>query len=183
MLTFPKIQTPRLKLTQVQWTDIPKIVAYAGDERISATTMNIPFPYETKDAIFWIHAANKGFADQSQYTFAIRLQPTDEFIGGIGLKINQRFNRAGLGYWLAHPYWNRGYMTEAVQAILEFGFTTLELNKIYATHLAENPASGKVMLKNGMIKEGVLKDHFKKGKTYLSIVQYRLTRSEFEGKA
>ena len=101
-------------------------------------------------------------------------------MGGIGLRINKRFNRAELGFWLGEPFWNNGYITEAAGAALSFGFEKLGLNKIYATHLPKNPASGKVMQKNGMIREGTLVDHIKKGDQYLSVIQYRLTRAEYK---
>ena len=93
--------------------------------------------------------------------------------------LNQRFDRAALGYWLAEPFWNNGFVTEAVGRLLAFGFQELKLNKIYATHLLHNPASGRVMIKNGMVKEGELIDHMKKGDEYMSVAQYRLTRKEY----
>ncbi|RNL80543.1 N-acetyltransferase [Sinomicrobium pectinilyticum] len=56
----------------------------------------------------------------------------------------------------------------------------MKLNKIPATYLVENPASGKVMIKNGIIKEGELKKHTRKNGIYHSRIQYRLTRKEFK---
>lgn len=180
MLNFPKLETNQLILSRILYTDIPVIVEYAGNVKIAEMTLNIPHPYQEEDAIFWINMANNGFKDKTQFTFGIRLKSTDEFIGGIGLKINNRFDRAELAYWVAEPFWNNGYASEAVSGILKFGFETLELNKIYATHIAENPASGRVMIKNKMILEGELKDHTKKEGQYKSIFQYRLTRNEYK---
>lgn len=182
MKAFPEVKTERLILGQIRWTDIPTIVRYAGDREIASTTMNIPHPYQEKDAVFWINSANQGFQARTQYTFGIRLKATDAFIGGIGLRVHRRYNRAVLGYWIAKPFWNKGYATEAAAAMLYFGFATVGLNKIYATHLVENPASGKVMIKNGMIKEGELLEHYKKDDEYKSILQYRLTQTEFNEK-
>lgn len=177
---FPKITSTNLILDRITYLDIPRIVECAGNIKVSETTMNIPHPYGEKDAIFWINNANNGFDAMTEFTFGVRIKFSNEFIGGIGLKINKKFNRAVLGYWIAEPYWNMGYATEAVSAILKFGFEELYLNKIYATHLVENQASGKVMIKNGMIKEGELKDHTKKENIYRSLIQYRLTKEEFE---
>lgn len=182
MEKFPEIETSRLILGKLSFEDIPKIIEYAGNKKVAETTLNIPHPYKDNDAIFWINNANKGFENKTQFTFGIRTKNRDEFIGGIGLKINIRFQRANLGYWIAEPFWNKGYASEAVEAILKFGFTEINLNKIYATHLIENPASGRVMIKNGMIKEGELKDHTKKGDFFRSLIQYRLTKKEFENK-
>ena len=100
-------------------------------------------------------------------------------MGGIGLRINERFNRAEIGFWIGEPFWNQGYITEANQQVLKFGFEQVGLHKIYCTHLVDNLASGRVMIKNGMIKEGVLIDHIRKNDDYLSLVQYRLTKNEF----
>ena len=180
MTHFPIIESERLLLTKLQSTDIEKIIEYAGNIQIAENTLNIPHPYEKKDALFWINSANEGFKNKTQFSFAIRLRESNEFIGGIGLKINKRFDRAELGYWLGEPFWNEGYTTEAVKMLLDFGFNELALNKIFAFHAVENEASGKVMIKNGMIEEGLLKDHFKKGTEYKTAKQYRLTKSEFE---
>ena len=181
MENFPTLTTERLTLSRILAADIPTIVKYAGSEQIAATTLNLPHPYEEKDAIFWIQMANAGFVDKTQYTFAIRLNTTNEFMGGIGLRTNFKMGRGELGYWIGAPFWNLGFTTEAASAILKFGFETLELNKIYATHVIENPASGKVMIKNGMIKEGELVDHVKKGGLYKTLIQYRLTKKEYAG--
>jgi RimJ/RimL family protein N-acetyltransferase len=60
------------------------------------------------------------------------------------------------------PYWGRGYATEAALAVIAFGFEELGLNRIYAQHMASNPASGRVMQKAGMRHEGTLRQHVTK---------------------
>ena len=180
MKDFPQVETKRLVMNRWKWTDVPAITEYAGNDNVASKTVNIPHPYYEEDAVAWISATYRGYEDKTQYAFAIRTKSTGEFIGGIGLRVETRFDRAELGYWLAEPFWGNGYATEASSAVLRFGFEKLVLNKIYATHLTDNPASGKVMIKNGMIKEGELKEHTKREGIYRSIVQYRLTRSEYE---
>lgn len=159
--------------------DLPQMMKYANHPRISQMTLNIPHPYQEKDAISWLNMANQGFEDKNHFVFAICKQADDRFMGGIGLRLNTRFNHAELGFWLGEPFWNNGYVTEAAAEILKFGFEQLKLQKIFATHMVDNPASGKVMIKNGMIKEGKLVDHLKKGDQYLTVIQYRLTREEY----
>ncbi len=61
-------------------------------------------------------------------------------------------------------------MSEAAEVFIKFGFDVLKLNKITSTHFLINPVSGKVMIKNKMIKEAEVKDHFKKGDDYLDII-------------
>lgn len=177
-----QLESKRLILNSLSYKDIPKIIDYANNPKISDNVINIPFPYFEKDAIFWINLANQGRKSGEVYNFALRLKEDKnlDFIGGIGLMLEPKHNRAELGYWIAEPFWNKGLMSEAVEKILEFGFETLELNKIIANHFLANPASGKIMIKNKMIKEAEIKEHFKKGDSYLDIIQYRLTKEEYK---
>lgn len=87
--------------------------------------------------------------------------------------------QAKLGYWLGVPYWNRGYMTEAVQALVGYGFTELGLNKITASHFARNPASGRVMQKLGMTQEGLLRQDVRKNDDFEDLVLYGLLAEEW----
>ena len=170
------LQSKRLNLSIPTPADIPAIIEYAGHEKVAATTQNMPHPYAEKDAIFWLNMAKEGLETQTNYIFGIRLKEGNEFIGGIGIVVNQASNRGEMGYWIGVPFWNKGYATEATKLVLQFGFEQLKLNKIFAVHLIGNESSGKVMTKNGMIKEGELKEHYKKGEEYRSVLQYRLTK-------
>lgn len=179
--TFPVLQTNRLTLNQLLLSDTAKVVDLAGNEKIARMTLNIPHPYTEQDAEGWILASHDHFAAGTQYTFAIRKTESTELIGAIGLILTPKHQRAAAGYWMGEPFWNRGYTTEAVAAIIRFGFTELHLNKIDATHLLDNPASGKVMIKNGMVLEGELQEHYKKGEAYHSVKQYRILKREWGG--
>ena len=186
MKPFPSLNTNRLIIDQIKPSDIPAIVVYANNSNITDNTRTMPHPYLEKDAFDWMKKANEGFKIGDLFMFAIRIKETSAFIGGIGLTVDVDNNRAELGYWLAEPFWNKGYTTEAVQGLFKFGFNELNLNKITAVYLSSNEASGKVMIKNGMIKEGELKNHDVKkdhdvsdGK-YVSLFQYRMLKSEYE---
>ena len=174
------LETQRLVLSTPNNDDIPTIVKYAGDERIAKTTERMPHPYYEKDAQTWINMTQKGLENGTAHIFAIRLKAGLVFIGGIGLEVNHLCNHGELGYWVATPYWNQGYATEAARRVLQFGFEELALHKIFAQHMVCNPSSRKVMQKIGMIEEGRLKDHFRKGEEYHTLAQYRLTRDEYE---
>ncbi|MGI4742957.1 MAG: GNAT family N-acetyltransferase [Janthinobacterium lividum] len=176
---FPQLTTSRLLLRAFAPADIPRLLTLAGNYEVAQNTLNIPYPYTEADAWHWLHLTRQGYALQTGYAFALELRATGEFVGGIGLTLEPRFDRAEAGYWLGQPYWGRGLATEALAAVLRFGFLKLELNKIYATHIAGNPASGQVMLKNGMLKEGELVQHTKRDGQYHDLWQYRLTRQEY----
>lgn len=179
MNNFPTIQTERLILNQPLHTDVPDIVRYIDHPIIYQNTLNIPRPYFEKDAIIWLGKGLEGFKDGTIHRFAIRLKEDPTFIGAIGLIVDLRHNRAEVGYWIAEPFWNQGYMTEALAVMLRYGFTKVELQKIIATYIPTNVASSKVMEKCGMIKEGELKDHTRKDGVYQTVIQYRLTKDEY----
>ncbi len=180
MQPFPQIKTTRLLLTEPKAGDIPRIVQLAANPRVSDYTLNLPFPYAEKDAVYWLNLAQQGLKNGTHFIFAIRLKSENTFIGGIGLTLEPRFNRAEVGYWLGEPFWNQGYATEATKAIIGFGFHTLGLNKITSSYLAENPASGRVMQKCDMTREGELKEHICKGTTYHTLILYGLTKSDYQ---
>ncbi len=177
---FPSLQTARLLLRELAVRDLPRVAVLANDVEIAANTLNIPYPYSEEDALTWLSLARQGFWRSEAFTFAIELKQTQEFIGAISLHVDQRFDRAEAGYWLGRPYWNQGIITEALAGVLRFGFEELKLNKIFATHFAYNTASGRVMVKNGMLKEGELVQHIKRNGHYHDLWCYGLTRSEYE---
>jgi ribosomal-protein-alanine N-acetyltransferase len=172
---YPQLTTSHLLLRAFAEADIPRLITLAGDYEVARNTLNIP----EADARHWLHLTQQARAQNTAFPFALELHATGEFIGGIGLTLEPRFDRAEVGYWLGQPYWGRGLATEALAAVLRFGFEELQLNKMYATHHADNLASGRVMQKNGMRKEGELVQHSKRDGQYHDLWQYRLTSQEY----
>lgn len=181
MSNFPEINTDRLKLRQIRHSDISSLIKYCNNEKIADQIINIPYPYGESDAIYRMNFVMLGFKNKERYVFAITFKDIDELIGEIGLHLDKTNDSAQFGYWVAEPYWGKGIATEALSAILKFGFETLNLNKIYATHYPDNLSSGKVMLNNKMIKEAEMKEHYKINDTYRNVIQYRLTKTEYTG--
>ena len=90
-------------------------------------------------------------------TLAIVEKITNELCGTITIDIHKYISRAELGYWIAIPHRNKGYASEAVKTIIEYGFSRLHLKRIQAVHSINNPASGRVLEKAGMTYEGTLR--------------------------
>jgi ribosomal-protein-alanine N-acetyltransferase len=174
------IDTSRLQLRFFQMSDAPVVFRLVGDRDIAATTTNIPHPYKEGMAEEWISTHQTKYEEDELINFAITLASTKELIGAIGLMINRDFDRAELGYWVGKPYWGQGYCTEAARAVLHFSFTDLNLNRVYANHYLTNPASGKVMEKIGMKKEGIARQHIKKWGVFHDSVGYGILRSEYK---
>ena len=84
--------------------------------------------------------------------------------------INREYGSAEGGYSLNRSYWNRGIMTEALDEVLRYGFEQLRLNRIEAQYETDNPASGRVMEKAGMVREGVLRQRLKNKGRFVDVV-------------
>ena len=101
-------------------------------------------------------------------------------IGAIGVVVRPQHDKGELGYWIGEPYWGRGFATEAAGAIIRYGFETFDLNRLSAVHFARNPASGRVLQKNGMRHEGSLRQDLKKWDEYVDVEVYGILRSEWK---
>jgi RimJ/RimL family protein N-acetyltransferase len=172
----PTLETERLLLRPFMAHDAADVQRLAGHRAIADTTLNIPHPYKDGVAEDWIATHASSFASGTFANFAITRRYGGDLIGAIGLAIERRFDRAELGYWVGVPYWGRGYCTEAARAVVAYGFSTLDLNRIHATHLARNPASGRVMQKLGMTHEGIARGHVLKWGIYEDLVLYGLLK-------
>ena len=149
----------------------------AGAREIADTTLTIPHPYVDGMAESWIGTHEDAWDRQERVTFAITSM-ADGIVGAISLHLRLAHRRAELGYWVGQPFWNRGYATEAARAVIAFGFEVLGLNRIHASHLTRNLASGRVMAKSGMRFEGTLRQHVIKWERPEDLAEYGILRAD-----
>jgi RimJ/RimL family protein N-acetyltransferase len=84
--------------------------------------------------------------------------------------------QADIGYELSSKYWNHGYATEAAQTIVDFGFSRLGVNRIWADCVADNLGSAHVLGKLGMKLEGCLRENkYFKGRWWDTLIYAILT--------
>lgn len=69
-------------------------------------------------------------------------------------KLPTRDGEPIVGYWVAKPYWNKGYCTEALQLMLDYIRNNTSLTSLLCGHFVDNPASGRVMEKCGFVPTG-----------------------------
>ena len=176
-----KITTERLVLRPFAEADIPAIVHLLSVPDIAKTTLNIPYPYDEEKAREWLDMQKRERDAGKSHTFAITQRQDGALLGAIDIRPNQRHRKAEVGYWIGKPYWGQGYATEALQAIIRYGFEKLEMNRIYATHFIGNPASGRVMQKAGMVLEGTLRQDVRKGDVFRDQRVYAILRQDWTG--
>lgn len=178
MTKLPTLTTARLTLRPFVLGDATTVQQLAGAWAVADTTLNIPHPYPDGMAEEWISHHRERFQHGESLTLAITLRAGSILMGAISLRPELRFDRAEMGYWIGQPYWGQGHCTEAARALIAYGFGEMGLNRIYATHLVRNPASGRVMQKAGMTFEGTLRQHVKKGDRYEDLHLYGILRHE-----
>ena len=178
MTSDPMIRTERLLLRHVQATDAEAVHRLAGARDVAAGTF-LPHPMDRQAALRWITERVEEQAAGRGVTFAITLAESGELIGAIGMELVPAHEQGRLSYWLGRAYWNRGYGTEAVTALVEHSFVSLKLHRIYAPHFHTNPASGRVLQKVGMTHEGRLREHYLRFGQRIDVELYGMLRQEF----
>lgn len=171
------IITERLVLRLFQKSDAAAVTKLCNNYNIYKDTLYLPYPYSIEDALSWIEGHLENFNANKSYEFAITDKESGEIYGAIALSNNQRFSNGEIAYWIGEEFWGNGYATEAAQAILQFAFDEKKYHKVFARYFHSNLASGRVMQKLGMKKEGILVDHVKKENRYVDLVHYGMINS------
>lgn len=177
---LPEITTPRLILRGIRMSDARDIYEYSRDPLVARHVL-----WEAHQSIHqtraYIRYVLRQYRSGMPSSFCIELKETGKVIGTIGFMWISSENRSGeVGYSLSRDCWNQGYMTEALAAILRFGFETLNLNRIEAQHETDNPASGRVMIHVGMGKEGTLRSRLYNKSRFVDVELYAILREDWK---
>ena len=114
------------------------------------------------------------------FEYAVFLKENEYYIGNVGLiNVSEAHNHADISYYIDKDYMNRGYATEAAEAMVKFGFEELGLHKISGVCMSCNSASRRVMEKLGMKYEGTLRDDMLKNGKFLDLDHLSLLRDEY----
>lgn len=156
--------------------DAAALVTHANNHNIARNLRDrFPFPYTSEHAEAYLRRATEV---QDDLVFCLEVEGAAA--GGIGLHPMDDIYRlsAELGYWLAEPFWGRGIVTEAVQAVVRHGFNLLPLVRIEASAFVNNPASARVLEKCGFTFEGVRRHNVIKEGQILDLLGYSILREE-----
>ena len=154
------LTTRRLALREFVEDDWRVVLAYQSDPRYLRF---YPWTQRTADdvqAFVQQFIAWQTEHPRTKFQLALVAVAEAQLIGTCGIRKEHADAReAELGYEIAPRFWGRGYATEAAQAVLAFGFEDLHLHNIWASCIAENTASVRVLEKLGMRQEGRLREH------------------------
>jgi len=177
---FPRLETERLVLRRLRLSDVESLFAILADEELTRFYDDEAFT-EISQAREQIEAWASGFDEWRSIRWGIVRKGTDTVIGTCGYYGFHRWHRRGsLGFELARPYWRQGIMTEALDAIIGFGFRKVGLNRIQAVVMPGNEGSEKLLEKLGFRSEGVLRQYENWGKKgYVDLLIFSLLRHEY----
>ncbi|MES1217186.1 MAG: GNAT family N-acetyltransferase [Bacteroidota bacterium] len=176
--TFPILHTDRLDLIEIKQEHTGDLFKIFGDERIAPFCAVLTWQEES-EAQKLIDKFQKRFADKIGIRWGIALKGESNIIGTIGFNYFNKRHRANIGYDMQVAHWNKGYLTEALQTVIEFGFTQLDINRIEAEVMQDNIASEKVLTKLGFKKEGVLRQWMYWNEKHYDMTMFSLLQSEF----
>ena len=179
---FSPITTDRLLIRKLGIGDAEDIYAVSRNPAVSRFVL-----WETHrsiaDSRSMLRGILRAYRAQEPATLGIVLRQTGHVVGTIGfLWIDREHNAAEIGYSLAEELWNQGLMTEALQAMLKFGFEALRRGGVGGGWDVRNTGSGRVMRKAGMQKEGVLRQRLYNKGEYIDVELWSILASDYEQK-
>ena len=178
---FEPIRTERLSLRKMVREDA--VLYYqrlASSEAVSRYMLFSP-QTDPAEAVASVQKAISRYESKLAYRWVLDL-PGEGLIGVVDLlRFDEKESSCSFAYMLAEDFWGRGYGTEALRAVFAFGFENMELDWIEADHMAENPASGAVMRKAGMVYRRTEKDRYEKNGKLHDAHVYRITRAQWQG--
>lgn len=146
------ISTDRLSLRQIHSEDEKFIVGYLAHED-HARYLPLGRPYTREEALAWFNARSSHWRDYHFGTFIIVLRQTHEVIGYCGLEYVRETKYIDIRYGITRQFWGGNYAYEAALAVLECGFSTLGVEKLYGAAVPQNVPSLGLLKKLGMTKD------------------------------
>ncbi len=176
------LETPRLILRRFQPEDAQDVFSnWMGQTEVARYTgwPVLENVFETEGLVTAWCAA---YEDPHIYNWAITCKGDGHAIGAVSaVNFSDRHARCEIDYALAKQYWNTGIMTEALGAVIDYLLCSVGCHKICGCCAAENPASGRVMEKCGMVREGYQRGQYKNREgTYSDLVLYGLLQEDYK---
>ena len=176
---IPILSTKRLILRKLSHEDQNDIFEYASIPEVSNY---LPWePHKSiADTLEFLKLVEQEFNDLKFIVFGIELKTEKKLIGTIALRNWDKPDRCiDVGYAISKKYWNKGLTTEAVKAVIKFGFEKLNANRIEAHCDENNTASYRVMEKAGMKYEGTLRQKVLIKNKFMNMKFYSILREEY----
>jgi [ribosomal protein S5]-alanine N-acetyltransferase len=180
MIEQPVLNTLRLHLRPPGSSDKRDIQKHAGAREIADTMISLPHPYTAGEAERYLTRMQYEQEAGKAVIFIIEKKAGKQFCGIIEVRdIDHEHSQGELSFWLVRKSWGQGYMSEVVQAVVRYVFEVVGLNRLYAFHMLRNPATGRVLEKNGFMKEGVLRQRVQKWGQFEDVALWAILKQDW----
>ncbi|HCO68108.1 MAG TPA: N-acetyltransferase [Dysgonomonas sp.] len=179
-MEFPILKTKRLELVEITDKHLADLYNLFSDEDV-IRFYNLGKYTQLSDAQKFVDWYRSRYNEGLAIRWGIKLKGNTDIIGTAGFNNYTTLHRANIGYDLQKSYWNKGYITEALKAVIHFGFYSLEINRIEAEVMQGNVSSERVLEKLGFTKEGILRQWMLWNNSYYDMSMYSLLKSEYSG--
>jgi len=178
LTNFPTIRTKRLELVEITQLHLKDIYNLFADENVTRFYNLLPLTVESEAQKFidWFETR---FNDKLGIRWGISLKGELNIVGTIGFNNYTKRHRANIGYDLQTAYWNNGIMTEALSAVINFGFNELQVNRIEAEVMQGNVNSERLLNKLNFKKEGILRQWMFWNEKYYDMSMFSLLKTDY----
>jgi len=179
---LPELTTPRLLLRKLRQEDAEDMFDYASDPEV-AKEVTWDAHRSPGDSLGFINFNLGKYGRGEVADWGLVLKENGKLIGTMGFVWwKPDHAKAELGYAMSRKYWGRGLMTEAVKAVMDFGFRFMKLNRLEARCNDTNPGSERVMVKCGMKYEGLLRQAMWEKGAFKNLKLYSVLNSDRQEK-
>lgn len=177
---LPRIEAERISLRHLEESDVDSLFEIFSDEETMLYWSSPPFEARA-DAEKYLADIHAHFRQKTLFQWGISLKETDRIIGTSTLyHYDEKNRRAEIGYALNRRFWRKGYVGEALNALIKFAFEEIDLHRIEADVDPNNAASIRVLEKLGFQKEGYLRERWLVNGKICDSLYYGLLRSDWE---
>lgn len=180
---FPTLESEHLILKKIEVNNLEEVFGIYSNDQIFEYCGIIP--KHNKDTVKnMIGHFERDYNKRVRVKWGIFLTDNPHILVGIieAMDFNQKVNMVTIGYFLAEPYWGRGIAGQAVNLVVEYLFETADVNRIQAEVMPFNERSKRVLVKNGFLKEGTLRQaSVWSGKGLVDLEVYSVLAEEYEG--
>lgn len=178
---FPILQSDDIVLKKIEDHHLDEVFEIYNNDKVFDYCGIIP--KHNKDTVKnMIGHFERDYHKKSRVKWGIFYHSEPDRLVGIieALDFNQKVNMVTIGYFLPESHWGKGIATEAVKILLDFLFIDVNVNRVQAEVMPLNENSKKVLLKNGFIQEGTLRQAtLWSGKGIIDIEMYSILREDY----
>ena len=176
---FPQLETERLMLKQITPDDAPALLHLRSDKTVMQY-IDRPLQQSADESLALIQLITDTLEKNEGVTWGIFLKEGSPLMGNIGFwRMEKEHYRAEIGYLLHPSLQGKGIMTEAMKAVLSYGFTAMKLHSVEANVNPANLASIRLLEKTGFVREAYFRENYFYNGKFMDSAVYSLLATEF----